>query len=974
MIPSRQPRMLCIFITVLFTFLILTAVLVAYQQRGLLRSSVHARAAYDLDLMADATLESLLKSDYSTVRTFVERWGGSHEDIRAIRIVAPNGFVLAEYRNDAPAAGETYVLSKEVKIGKTTLATIHFVGDYREAEMLALQLRNRLILAAVIITALLGTALWFTFRKMALAPLEKMVDERTSALLVANQELEQEITDRKNAEQLLKVREEHIALILDSVAEGIYGVDLQGNCTFCNPAALRMLGFEGLEKVIGRKIHPLIHNTRFDGTPLQAEDCEIYRTCHEGKGAHADDEVFWRTDGTNFPVEYWVQPIMHNGLQIGAVTAFIDISERKRTAQTLRESERLLRETQTVAGLGSYMLTIATGDWISSDILDRIFGIDETFVRTVEGWVSLIHPDDRAMMMDHFMNEVVGKHHRFNKEYRIVRNNDHEERWVHGMGDLELNDEGKPVRMIGIIQDITERKHAAEALYASEQRFREIIENISLIGVMLDSDGRILLCNNYLLSITGWKLEEVVNRSWFELFLPPEVRAEIENEIFLRSIRSGDIPVHYENAIITRQGERRLIAWSNTVLRDKSGAVTGVASIGEDITERQKLEEQLRQSQKMESIGTLAGGVAHDFNNILSAISGYGHLTLMKMAQNDPLRPNIQQILEASDRAAHLTRELLLFSRKQPIDRKPVDLNEGIQKLAKFLVRVIGEDIAFKTMLSGGTMPVLADAHQIDQVLMNLATNARDAMPKGGVFTIKTEQVQLDKELTSSLELEMPGKYALISVSDTGEGINEETRQRIFEPFFTTKEVGKGTGLGLSVVYGIVKQHDGSIMVYSEPGLGTTFRIYLPIKETNAAEDQAPVVEEQPVGGTETILLAEDDKTVREMTWLLLQNFGYTVITAVDGEDAVRTFTENKDKIHLLLFDLIMPKKNGKDAYDEIRKMRSDIKVIFASGYDPDLVRQRALLEQNVPVVYKPVPTTALLKKIRIVLDDGKKY
>jgi len=277
-------------------------------------------------------------------------------------------------------------------------------------------------------------------------------------------------------------------------------------------------------------------------------------------------------------------------------------------------------------------------------------------------------------------------------------------------------------------------------------------------------------------------------------------------------------------------------------------------------------------------------------------------------------------------------------------------------------------------MLSGGTMPVLADAHQIDQVLMNLATNARDAMPKGGVFTIKTEQVQLDKEITSSLELEMPGKYALISVSDTGEGINEETRQRIFEPFFTTKEVGKGTGLGLSVVYGIVKQHDGSITVYSEPGLGTTFRIYLPIKETNAAEDQAPVVDEQPVGGTETILLAEDDGTVREMTWLLLQNFGYTVITAVDGEDAVRTFTENKDKIHLLLFDLIMPKKNGKDAYDEIRKMRSDIKVIFASGYDPDLVRQRALLEQNVPVVYKPVPTTALLKKIRIVLDDGKKY
>jgi two-component system cell cycle sensor histidine kinase/response regulator CckA len=287
-------------------------------------------------------------------------------------------------------------------------------------------------------------------------------------------------------------------------------------------------------------------------------------------------------------------------------------------------------------------------------------------------------------------------------------------------------------------------------------------------------------------------------------------------------------------------------------------------------------------------------------------------------------------------------------------------------------VRVIGEDIEFKTMLSGGAICVLADSHQLDQVLMNLATNARDAMPKGGAFTITTEEVLFNEEVASARGLTMPGKYALITVSDTGIGMDEETMQRIFEPFFTTKEVGKGTGLGMAVVYGIVKQHDGSVSVRSEPGQGTTFQIYLPVIVAGTDEKKVNVADEQPVGGSETILLAEDDKSVRDMTEHILRDFGYTVITAVDGEDAVNKCAENRDRIQLLLFDLIMPKKTGKDAYDEIRKTRPDIKIIFASGYDPDMVRHKALLAQNVPVMYKPVPITTLLKKIRSVLDEGK--
>lgn len=380
----------------------------------------------------------------------------------------------------------------------------------------------------------------------------------------------------------------------------------------------------------------------------------------------------------------------------------------------------------------------------------------------------------------------------------------------------------------------------------------------------------------------------------------------------------------------------------------------------------------LRQAQKMESIGTLAGGIAHDFNNILSTLIGYGNLVLMQPETAAPVRRNVTAMLEAADRAAHLTKDLLLFSSKQISVRKPVDLNVIIGKVEKFLKRVIGEDIECKTILPDRPLNVLADAHQIEQVLMNFATNARDAMPTGGAFTVAAEQVNLDDEFITAHGFGRPGAYALITVSDTGMGMDDGTRQRIFEPFFTTKEVGKGTGLGLAVVYGIIKQHEGHIDVYSEPGKGTTFRIYLPIISEPAGEEKNAPDEKHPARGTETILLAEDDQALRKLVQLVLESSGYTVITAVDGEDAVNKFRANSGRIRLLVFDMIMPKKNGKEAYDEIRKIAPDIRVIFSSGYAPDVVRQRALVDEQVTVVYKPVPPSDLLKIVRTVLDGGK--
>jgi CheY-like chemotaxis protein len=297
-----------------------------------------------------------------------------------------------------------------------------------------------------------------------------------------------------------------------------------------------------------------------------------------------------------------------------------------------------------------------------------------------------------------------------------------------------------------------------------------------------------------------------------------------------------------------------------------------------------------------------------------------------------------------------------------------MDVNRIIRKVGMFLKRIIGEDVECETTLFENPMPVLGDAHQFEQVLMNLATNARDAMPTGGLFSVNTEPTRFDENFISAHGYGKPGNYALITISDTGIGMDEATREHLFEPFFTTKEVGTGTGLGLAVVYGIIKQHEGYVDVYSETGRGTTFKIYLPLIEAGVHEE-IKATEEHPTGGIETILLAEDDKSVRNLMRNVLEHFGYKVITAHDGQDAVDKYKENKDTIRLLLFDIIMPKKTGKEAYNEIKTIRPDIKIIFQSGYAPDAVRQKALLDENAAVVCKPISPTELLKLVRMTLD-----
>jgi PAS domain S-box-containing protein len=521
-----------------------------------------------------------------------------------------------------------------------------------------------------------------------------------------------------------------------------------------------------------------------------------------------------------------------------------------------------------------------------------------------------------------------------------------------------------------------ERSQAEELLRESEEKMRLLTETAVDAITMIDGNGAIEYWNPAAERIFGYPAREVTGRSLHHLLAPKRYHDAFDKGfasyretgrgptigriLELEAVRKDgtEIPVEVSFSVLLLKNERHAIG----IMRD-------ISERKEAEAERKRLEEQLRQSQKMEAIGTLTGGVAHDFNNILTAIIGFSTLMKMKLADDDPLQVDIDNILAASDRAANLTMSMLAFCRKQIMARRPVDLNGIIRNVEKFLVRVIGEDVELKTKLTGSSWNILADSVQIEQVLMNLATNARDSMLQGGTLSMETSSVEIDNDFVARHGYGKAGRYAMLALSDTGAGMDEETSKRIYEPFFTTKPVGKGTGLGLSVVYGIVKQHDGFITCYSEIGKGTTFRVYLPIINGEAVPGKA--VSAAPIPkGSETILLVEDDGDVRTPVRLYLENYGYRVIEAVDGADGVDKFLANEDEIDLALIDVIMPRLNGRDLCRRIRERKPEIRVVFMSGYTADILQQEELVEEGINILMKPAVNRELLKTIRHLLDQ----
>jgi PAS domain S-box-containing protein len=511
---------------------------------------------------------------------------------------------------------------------------------------------------------------------------------------------------------------------------------------------------------------------------------------------------------------------------------------------------------------------------------------------------------------------------------------------------------------------LKQRSEMEENLRIQRNQAQQYLDVAGVMLLVLDEYQNITLINKKGCEILGYQEGELIGNNWFNLCIPDRIRKDIQ--AVFDGLMAGEIELteYYENPVTTKGGDERIIAWNNTVLRNNQNNIIGVLSSGEDITEKKKLEAQLLHAQKMESVGNLAGGIAHDFNNILSAIIAYGNLINLNLKGND-VRDHVDQILALSDRAVRLTKGLLAFSRKQILLPAPVLINDIVRNVKDILLRLISEDIELKMMLTEKDLKVMGDSIQIEQILMNLATNAQDAMPNGGLLTIETEYGEIDSEYIKTHGYGTRGQFALITVTDTGIGMDEETRRKIFEPFFTTKDVEKGTGLGLATIYGIVKQHNGFINVISELGKGASFKIYLPVTD---AEDE--VIEVKEYDNTsiirgETILLAEDEAAVRKSMQSILESFEYRVIEAINGEDAVERYKENKDKIRLVILDVIMPKKNGKDVYEEIKKIRPDVKVLFISGYPADVLTEKGILTEGLNFTYKPVLPGELFRKIK---------
>ena len=515
-------------------------------------------------------------------------------------------------------------------------------------------------------------------------------------------------------------------------------------------------------------------------------------------------------------------------------------------------------------------------------------------------------------------------------------------------------------------RDVSERRTAEAALRESEERYRTLVEGVRDIIFALSPEGTIASLNPAFETITGLPREEWVGQPFERLVHPEDLPLALE---LLGRVVRGELRPASQFRVRTAKGDYRVGEFSATPQLHE-GRLVGILGIGRDVTERAQLEQQLRQAQKMEAVGRLAGGIAHDFNNILTAITGYADLLLEDLGATDPRRQDADEIHKAADRAAGLTRQLLAFSRQQVLQPTVLEVNKLVSDLEKMLRRLLGEDVELGTRLAPTTGRVKADPGQLEQVIMNLAVNARDAMPNGGKLTLETGNVNLDEAYAADHYPARAGPFVLLAVSDTGIGMSEETQAHMFEPFFTTKEKGKGTGLGLATVYGIIKQSGGFIWVYSEVGHGTTFKLYLPRVEELAERGSQPAqAAARAARGTETVLVVEDEAPVRSVARQVLERHGYTVLEAPSAEAALDIATRYSGIIHLLLTDVVMPGLNGRELASRLATLRPDARVIFMSGYTDDAVTRHGVLEPGSAYVQKPFTPDAIARKVREVLD-----
>ena len=585
---------------------------------------------------------------------------------------------------------------------------------------------------------------------------------------------------------------------------------------------------------------------------------------------------------------------------------------------------------------------------------------------------SLIHPDDRNTAEEWTVHSAASK-----KSERVELRMKHREgHW--GVFEILSNwifdSKGRPAKGILVSRDITKRKEAENTLRESEERTRLILENALDAVITINSTGAIVGWNPQAEVTFGWAENEVLQKHLVDLIIPQEHRASHTNGLkhFMLTGQGAVVNKRIEITALRRDGSEFPVELSVSPMRSGDSFIFSafIRDISEQKRAEEKLrqsEEQLRQSQKLEAVGQLAGGVAHDFNNLLTVISGYSDLVLNDLNPSDKNRSKIEEVKRAAQRAASLTRQLLAFSRKQVLQPTYFNLNSLVLDMGKMLQRLIGENIELTT--SGEDAPVHADPGQMEQVVMNLVVNARDAMPEGGKITVETGRIDVD-EAYASMHLNVkPGRYVLLAVSDTGLGIDAETRKHIFEPFFTTKELGKGTGLGLSTVYGIVKQSGGDIWLYSEVGKGTSFKIYLPIAPESQDQAQTQSIASLPKG-TETILIVEDDSQIRQLAFDCLTQHGYSVWSAANGVEALNLIEHASTQVDLILTDVVMPQMSGRELAERINTHQPTTKILFMSGYTNDAIIKHGVLDAGTWFIQKPFALDDLAQRVREVLDS----
>lgn len=787
-------------------------------------------------------------------------------------------------------------------------------------------------------------------------------------VLNRNRRLIEERESRAKAEESLKASEAKYRSIFENSVMGIFQSSPDGRVLGGNPAFSRILGYAAPEEMV----EALTDVTR----QLYVSPCERERFRNAlAEQGHVEgfETEFYRKDGTKVWASVNARAVRDADGNIAYYEGTVeDITERKKSEEALRTSQLQLSEAMDLASIVYWEMDLPEEVFVFNDPFYAFCGTtaerEGGYRMTREEYaVRFVLPEDRPLFHRTVEeNRVLGgpAGSPADSEHRIIRR-DGEVRNVLVRTRIVRDDKGQVVKIYGAIQDITERKLAERALVDSEEKYRNVVEN-SLIGFYIIKDGLFRYVNRQFCEIVGYGYDEIVDRLGPLDIAHPDDREMVAENIRKRTAGEAE-RIEYDFRTVRKDGRivNLRVIGATTIFQGErvpSGSII-------DVTREKTLEGQLLHSQKMEAVGTLAGGIAHDFNNILTALVGYADLLKMT-TRDETLLAYVDQILSASQKATDLVRGLLAFSRQQAIIPKPVGMNTIVKGTERLLRRLVTEDIEVKISLAPEEIIITADTTQIDQILFNLATNARDAMPGGGTLTIETRAVELTEEFRHLHGYGEPGRYALLCVSDTGVGMDRKTVERAFEPFFTTKEVGKGTGLGLSTVYGIVKQHNGYVSLYSEPGEGTTFHIYLPtVTGAGREEEQAPlpVVE----GGHEIILIAEDNDMVRDLIGQVLTRHGYTTIKAVDGADAVERFRK-AGNIDLLILDSVMPGMNGRQVYNEIQKLKPDVRVIFTSGYTRDIFLDKGIEDGDLNFIQKPIMPDILLKKVREVLRDGK--